>query len=96
MLSFELSAIDLILAIAVVTLFIMYITKFENIHPNTTSFFKKIKINKKKQKETIHSHQKYEECPRGFGKIKRVGEDNSVSERCLGCYRIMECYEQKQ
>ena len=34
----------------------------------------------------------YTKCPRGFGNIKRIDEDDSISERCLGCYMIMECY----
>ena len=46
-----------------------------------------------KQNKNMENPQNgYAECPRGFGHIKRIGEDGSVSERCLGCYRIMECY----
>jgi len=36
----------------------------------------------------------YTKCPRGFGNIRTLGKDNSVSEKCLGCYRIMECYSE--
>jgi hypothetical protein len=38
----------------------------------------------------------YTECPRGFGDIKKLSEDNSVSEKCLGCYMIMECYNENK
>ncbi|MDG6222364.1 MAG: hypothetical protein IAX21_11455 [Candidatus Bathyarchaeota archaeon] len=103
MLTFELSAIDLILAIAVVVLLIMYITKLEPKNPEQKSFFKQInQIRKSRQAKNpkvtpkIQVQNDYAECPRGFGNIRKIGEDNSVSERCLGCYRIMECYEQKQ
>ena len=34
----------------------------------------------------------YTKCPRGFGDIKKIGEDDTISEKCLGCYMIMECY----
>lgn len=96
MLSFELSAIDLILAIAVVVLLLMYITKMEQKYPDNTSFLKKIKKPRNEEKKPINVQNEYAECPRGFGTIRRIGEDNSVSDRCLGCYRIMDCYEQKE
>ena len=98
MLAFELSAIDLILSIAVVVLLLMYVTKMEPSQPQQTSFFKQLKKlrNAKNIKlPKIQIHTEYAECPRGFGNIKRIGEDNSVSERCLGCYRITECYDQQ-
>jgi hypothetical protein len=38
----------------------------------------------------------YAECPRGFGNIRKIGDNGSVSERCLGCYRIMECYGESE
>ena len=37
----------------------------------------------------------YTECPRGFGNVKKLSEHNSVSEKCIGCYRIMECYTEQ-
>jgi hypothetical protein len=46
------------------------------------------------EKITLMPQSDYTECPRGFGNIRMLGEDNSVSERCLGCYRIMECYSE--
>jgi hypothetical protein len=45
------------------------------------------------RKESSGKHD-FTECPRGFGNIRKLNEDNSVSERCLGCYRIMECYSE--
>jgi len=38
----------------------------------------------------------YTACPRGLGNIRKLGEGNSVSERCLGCYRLMECYSENE
>jgi hypothetical protein len=96
MITFELSAIDIILAIAVVVLLMMYITKIEPKYPDQKSFLKKIKKAEKSLEQKNPIQTDYAECPRGFGNIKRIGKDNSVSDRCLGCYRIMDCYEQKQ
>ncbi len=98
MLTFEVSAIDLILSVAVVVLLIIYITKLEPKYPDQTSFLKHLKKADQKpeiQKQKVQVKNDYAECPRGFGNIRKIGEDNSVSERCLGCYRIMECYEHK-
>jgi len=92
MISFELSAIDIILAIAVVVLLILYLKHF-----SLTSFGKKnlpenIITDTEIQSFSIPKKDDYSECPRGFGSIKNLSNDNSVSERCLGCYQIMECY----
>jgi len=96
MLSFELSAIDIILTISVVVLLILYITK-------RTTINQKEKPSQQSTSSTVSSerpaqmpHRDHTECPRGFGNIRKLGEDNSVSERCLGCYRIMECYSESE
>ncbi|MEJ2271322.1 MAG: hypothetical protein P8X91_02305 [Candidatus Bathyarchaeota archaeon] len=95
MIDFELSAIDIILAIAVVVLLLLYLKHFSSpflgIKEN-----QQIEIanneNQKNQNVPKPKKEDYSNCPRGFGKIKNLSEDNSVSERCLGCYQIMECY----
>ena len=96
MLSFELSAIDLILVISVVVLLILYLTKI------SVKKYEKITLRKptlemplQKISEPIQ-HRDFTECPRGFGNIKKLNKDNSVSERCLGCYRLMECYSENE
>lgn len=93
MLTFELSAIDLILTIAVVVLLLMYITKLEPKYPDQASFLKEIKKQEKVKVKKSCLENNYTECPRGFGNIKKIGDNNSISERCLGCYRLVECYE---
>ena len=122
MLSFELSAIDLILVISVIVLFLLYMTKLSANKPEEalfeglmeknvkqkyqdsgkTSFGKRVRsfFNKsgkhfKNIKVSVHKYDGTE-CPRGFGKIKKFDENNSVSERCLGCYNFMECYDENE
>ena len=94
MLTFELSAIDLILAIAVIILLILQLTS------TSGNIFDQIFSRKKKKQTNYEGHalkpqSKYTECPRGFGNIKKLSPDNSVSDRCLGCYQIMECYTEQ-
>jgi hypothetical protein len=96
MLSFELSAIDLILVIAVILLLILYITKFSAKTIEPKSFRKLTTTDANPEKLELTPQNNYTECPRGFGNIKKLGEDSTVSERCLGCYRIMECYSEKE
>jgi hypothetical protein len=95
MLPFELTAIDLILVIAVIVLLILYITKLANSPEQVLK--RSIKKYAKQEKE-VESKPKYgyAECPRGFGNIKKLSYDGSVSDRCLGCYRIMECYGESE
>jgi len=93
MLTFELSAIDLILTIAVVVLLLMYITKLEPKYPDQTSLLKEIKKSKESKNQKSCLENNYTECPRGFGNIRKIGDNNSISERCLGCYRLVECYK---
>jgi hypothetical protein len=118
MLSFELSAIDLILVLSVIVMLILYMTKMSTITPEKkqversvekekkTKFLKKF-INSSKN-STVSVSSKFEKqpkekssqiqqtysiaCPRGFGYIELLDSDNSVSQKCLGCYKIMECY----
>jgi hypothetical protein len=93
MLSFELSAIDIILALAVLILFVLYWTKVSRIPDER--FFRGIMTQNISQ-ENFAPNPKSDDtaCPRGFGNIRQIGEDGSVSEKCLGCYRIMECYSE--
>ena len=95
MLSFELTAIDLILAIAVIVLLVLYWTKLSKI-PEEQLLRGSTAKNESPEKIATNPQSGYAECPRGFGYIKKIGDDGSVSERCLGCYRIMECYSESE
>jgi hypothetical protein len=94
MLSFEVTAIDIILVISVIVLLVLYWTKLSKIAEPP------IKISKAKhthtEKTATNPQNGYAECPRGFGQIKKIDNDGTVSERCLGCYRIMDCYSESE
>jgi len=95
MLSFEVTAIDLILVIAVIVLIVLYWTKLSKI-PDEQFFRRSTAKNESPERIATMPQSGYAECPRGFGYIKKIGDDGSVSERCLGCYRIMECYGESE
>ena len=64
--------------------------------PNEKIFSqKRPKVTKLKRSLSVSQYE-YTECPRGFGNIKRLAENDSVSERCLGCYMIVECYSENK
>ena len=95
MLSFEVTAIDLILVMAVIVLFLFYVTKLVNSpeHLVRKSFENGVKRqNFELERNTSFGENKLGECPRGFGIIKGVVNGNSISDRCLSCYKLSECY----
>jgi len=94
MISFELSAIDIILSIAVVVLLILYLKKFSVPTFGKQRFPQSIATTIEDHSFAKPKKDDNSECPRGFGSIKNLSDDNSVSERCLGCYQIMECYSE--
>ena len=104
MLSFELSAIDLILAIAVIILLILYITKSS---VKTSTQEKLLVEEKKTSKEpatetTIPEEERKRltskpqtdsmKCPYGFGYLKKLDKNASIPDKCLSCFKIMECF----
>lgn len=105
MLSFELSAIDFILVIAVVILLILYITKSFVKPPieKKPSVGEKIPPKKlpatapslKKEGEKLLSSQPQTDspkCPYHFGYLKKLEKNASIPDECLSCSRIMECF----
>ena len=96
MLSFELSAIDIILTISVVVLLILYFTRVQTRNHEEKPFKQPTLSAASPERPAPMPQRDYTTCPRGLGNIRKLGEDNSVSERCLGCYRLMECYSENE
>ena len=78
-----------------IVLLLLYWTKLSKI-PEEKIFQAPITKNTSPEKIVTKPQSGYAECPRGFGYIKKIGENGSVPEKCLGCYRIMECYGEKE
>lgn len=105
MLSFELSAIDLILVIAVVVLLILYITKLSAKTAIEEKLSVKGKIPPERAKMAARSlktgvktqlssraQTDSSNCPYGFGYLKNLDKDAPIPDECLSCSRIMECF----
>ena len=106
MLSFELSAIDLILALAVIILLVLYITKSSAKPPTEEILVEKESPPEKpaeeaampgEEKKRLMSSQLQPQtgsapCPFGFGYLRRLDKEASIPDGCLGCSRIIECY----
>ena len=98
MLSFEITAIDLVLVIAVIALLLLYVMKLANSPEELIK--KSVEQSVKHQMAPAESKNDFgakvnagfSECPRGFGKIKGIINGDSISDRCLSCYRMSECY----
>ena len=107
MLPFELTAIDLILAIVVIILLILYITK-SSATPSTGEklMVRKEKSSEKPATETTTPEEERKrpiltqpqpqtgsaKCPYGFGYLRKLDKAASIPDGCLGCSRLMECY----
>ena len=103
MLSFEMSAIDLILAIAVIILLILQVTKssakpptgekllVEEKHPSKKPTIEDASPKKEIERPTPKPQADSTKCPHGFGYLKKLDKDASIPDKCLGCSRIMEC-----
>jgi hypothetical protein len=83
MLSFELSAIDLILALAVVVLLVLYATKLSSKTP----------IDELRAQKDRRTQQRTEtkECPYLFGYLHDLDDVASIPDECLECSRQLEC-----
>ena len=103
MLSFELSAIDLILAVAVLVLLILYITKLSKPSTGEKLLARKEGSSEKpateattpeeerKRVRSTQSQTGFARCPYGFGYLRKLDKGAPIPDECLGCSRIMEC-----
>jgi len=74
---------------------VLYWAKLSKI-PDEQFFRGSIAKDTSPEKIATNPQSGYAECPRGFGNIRKLDNDGSVSDRCLGCYRIMECYSEQE
>jgi len=96
MISFQVTAIDIILVISVMVLLILYLTNFSVRTSAEKTFRRPISKDVNLERLELKPQSYNAECSRGFGNIKKLGADNSISERCLGCYRLCECYNESE
>lgn len=104
MLSFELSVIDIILAIAIIVILLLQVKKTptesttepklsrEKKKPfegSKKSFVKRKTLGKKKF--LAHTPEGSIDCPHHFGYLKKLSLGSSVPEECYNCSQMMQC-----
>jgi hypothetical protein len=101
MLSFDVSAIDIVLLIAVIVLLVLFIQKkgqasttpplsvqAQDELPEKTE----LKSQKAKKKLTANqSHKGFHECAHSFGYLKDLPKNTPVPNECFGCPQVMRC-----
>lgn len=101
MLSFELSVIDIGLAIAVVVLFILFFTlrqgssatKSELPVEGQKSTLEKLKVPVKNAKETSTTQPltDFQKCVHHFGYLRNLPKNSAVPDECFGCPKVLRC-----
>jgi len=102
LLSFELSVIDIVLVIAVVVLFLLFLSQRRG-QPTTESELpmtgekkpsEKPKVQVENAQEKISNAQvsvDSQECVHHFGYLKDLPKNTPVPEECFGCKKILRC-----
>ena len=102
MLSFELSAIDIVLLVAVLILLSLYVTKRSEApraksrsqEAETHETREKSKKTFEKQKSKTYTPQPqvgFQNCLHHFGYLKSLPKNTPVPDECFGCPQVMEC-----
>jgi len=102
MLSFELSAIDIVLVVAVLILFSLQVTRKPGASkPEPRSEVEKAEKLKEKPKMTSKTQKPkaqaaqtqagFQECAHHFGYLRNLPRNTPVPDECFGCPRVMRC-----
>lgn len=99
MLSFELSAMDIVLVITAVIILLLYVTKLTqptarsepSAKEKKTGIYIKI-LNIFRNKKTKTSSQTVPlKCSHHFGYLKNIPKDSSIPKECYICPRMIQC-----
>lgn len=105
MLSFDLSAIDIVLLVAVLILFSLYVTRKPGASKTESGFESRIerkreppltqKENFDKQKSKTSSstppNTGFQNCVHEFGYLKDLPRNTPIPDECFGCPEVMQC-----
>ena len=102
MLSFEISAIDIVLLIAVIVLLVLFITqKTGQVATKSRLHMKdqeKLSEKPKKMLEaakeklfTTQPSKGFKECVHDFGYLRNLPQNTPVPDECFGCPKVMRC-----
>ena len=102
MLSFEVSAIDVVLLVAVLVLLLLFISQKRGrsvAEPRLNSDVleklsrKPVKVEKTGAEDSVkkQSAEGFQECVHEFGYLKDMPKNTPVPDECFGCTRILRC-----
>ncbi len=101
MLSFDVSAIDIVLLIAVTVLLLLFIQKKGQTSPTSQlpvqvhdEFPEKTEAKSEKTKKKPSANLPYKgfrECVHSFGYLKDLPKNTPVPDECFGCPQVMSC-----
>jgi hypothetical protein len=101
MLSFDVSVIDIILAVAIVVLLCLYIakkpdastieskSKVDEVHPLREN--KKLMLKASRLKNSAKSPTSFQNCVHIFGYLRNMPRNTPVPDECFGCPKVMQC-----
>jgi hypothetical protein len=102
MLSFEISAVDLVLFVAVIIVLLLYLklsTNFDWLNQMKRSQSLKTVDERTEEKDEVKDEKKMGmmvslisgKCPYNFGYLRKLSDDVSIPTECLECARLLEC-----
>jgi hypothetical protein len=107
MFSFDVSAIDIVLAMAVVVLFVLYVAKKPESARDVSTTPEKVKTLQENQKTTARtlksgknvrakSQTDFRNCAHSFGYLRSLPRNTPVPDECLGCPTVVQCVFQNK
>jgi len=102
MLSFEISAIDIVLVVAVMALLLLYIAQRKGQTPTQPQFpvndretaFEKTEATDKalaQQPSAVEPSLGFQKCIHNFGYLKNQPKGTSIPDECFGCPKVLRC-----
>jgi len=102
MLSFDISAIDVVLLIAVIVLLLLFITQKRSQSATESQLtiqdrggiLEKPETTSKPSKNKLSAKQSsmdFQKCIHHFGYLRNLPQNTSVPDECFGCPKVMRC-----
>jgi hypothetical protein len=105
MLSFDLSAIDIVLLVAVLILFLLYVTRkpaasrtesgyeshIEGKREPPLSHKENFDEQKIKTSSSVQPNVGFQNCVHEFGYLKDLPRNAPIPDECFGCPKVMQC-----
>jgi hypothetical protein len=107
MFSFDVSAIDIVLAMAVAVLFVLYVAKKPESARDLSTTVEKVETlqeNQKTASRTLKSRKNvraksqtdFRNCAHSFGYLRSIPRNTPVPDECLGCPSVVQCVFQSK